>query len=238
MAVVRIRRSAPAVVVIPASGEPLADAAALGAAGPVGDVAGAAAAPAGNAAAATAARLQFAIGAPVAIAVAWIAISFLMPSQPGGYRPSMDLKPDIGAFALFYFAAQAIERLLEPFAGLVLSTAKPKATRDALVAAAVNSLDADDATKAAEAQDQVDRLRGERALVLWAVASIVGMLVSAGLGLYFVSALVASNAPSWGVDILLTGLILGGGTKPVHDLISRVQKSKDNAGDPPETTGK
>jgi hypothetical protein len=26
--------------------------------------------------------------------------------------------------------------------------------------------------------------------------------------------------------------------KPLHDLISRVQKSKDNAGDPPETTGR
>jgi hypothetical protein len=36
-------------------------------------------------------------------------------------------------------------------------------------------------------------------------------------------------------DILLTGLAIGGGSKPLHDLISRIEKAKNNASDPPET---
>ena len=39
------------------------------------------------------------------------------------------------------------------------------------------------------------------------------------------------------VDMLVTGLAIGSGTKPLHDLISSLQKSKENREDPPELTG-
>jgi len=32
-------------------------------------------------------------------------------------------------------------------------------------------------------------------------------------------------------DVLVTGLVIGGGTKSLHDLIARVEKSKDKAQD-------
>lgn len=35
-------------------------------------------------------------------------------------------------------------------------------------------------------------------------------------------------------DIVLTGLAVGSGTKPLHDLISNVQKAKDQKEDPEE----
>jgi hypothetical protein len=31
------------------------------------------------------------------------------------------------------------------------------------------------------------------------------------------------------VDVLLSGLAVGAGTKPLHDLIARIEKAKDNA---------
>jgi hypothetical protein len=34
------------------------------------------------------------------------------------------------------------------------------------------------------------------------------------------------------LDILVTGLAIGGGTKPLHDLIGNLQASKDSKKDP------
>jgi hypothetical protein len=32
-----------------------------------------------------------------------------------------------------------------------------------------------------------------------------------------------------GIDVALTGLVIGAGTKPLHDLITRIEKAKENA---------
>ena len=37
------------------------------------------------------------------------------------------------------------------------------------------------------------------------------------------------------LDILVTGLAIGGGTKPLHDLISNLQAAKDNRKNPSQT---
>jgi hypothetical protein len=36
------------------------------------------------------------------------------------------------------------------------------------------------------------------------------------------------------VDLVLSGLAVGSGTKPLHDLISNLQKAKEDTEDPPE----
>ena len=36
------------------------------------------------------------------------------------------------------------------------------------------------------------------------------------------------------VDLLVTGLAVGGGTKPLHDLVSNLQASKEAKKDPPQ----
>lgn len=36
------------------------------------------------------------------------------------------------------------------------------------------------------------------------------------------------------VDIVISGLAVGSGTKPLHDLISSLQKAKEEREDPPE----
>ena len=54
--------------------------------------------------------------------------------------------------------------------------------------------------------------------------------------------------PGWGliggrstwlgaIDLVLPGLVIGGGTKPLHDLITRLEKAKDNADPATKPTG-
>ncbi len=55
-----------------------------------------------------------------------------------------------------------------------------------------------------------------------------------GLGLLEAVATVEPADSAWkdvfsAVDVLVTGLAVGAGTKPLHDLISRIEKSKNNA---------
>lgn len=89
---------------------------------------------------------------------------------------------------------------------------------------------------AALKQAELDRIRANRRLLFWGLATVVGLFASAALKLYFLRALGVPDSPRW-AEILVTGLVIGAGTKPLHDLISRIEKSKENAADPPEVGG-
>lgn len=187
---------------------------------------------------AVAVKLRFALGAPIAVALCWAAILAWFSAAKTTYVPPLQVNDGASAFALFYVAAQAIERAIEPFTNVVLNTAPAKSHLAAAVAAALTTSSETDGQTAAQKQDELDQLRGERSLLWWAVATIAGMWVSAALGLYFVGAIVkSSTAGLIPVDILITGLVVGGGSKPLHDLISNVQKSANQKADPAETGG-
>lgn len=102
---------------------------------------------------------------------------------------------------------------------------------------------------AAQKQAAVDRSRSNRTVVLWAVASVLGMVLSGVLGLYLLHAVGLQDdlvgidgrlAGGWGsaaglrhaLDLLVTGLAIGGGTKPLHDLIQNLQEAKNDKKDP------
>jgi len=155
---------------------------------------------------------------------------------------------DVEGFSVFaplYIVAQAIERLLEPFAARYWVTTKQKsdlrrarqekARLEALPAdrpepafaalqAADNTIEAKEAALAAA--------KARRAIPLWAAASALGLVICAIFGLGLLEA-IAKQRPSSEfirtVDVLLTGLAVGAGTKPLHDLIARIEKAKDNA---------
>jgi hypothetical protein len=162
-----------------------------------------------------------------------------------------DPKPliiDVDGFAVFaplYIAAQAIERFLEPLAARVNVTTNEKAalkqTRQHLVR--LEALPTDDPRRTLEALEEADRRieqaeralaksKAERAIPLWAAASVLGLLVCAVLGLGLIEAIAKLRPGSEfirTVDVLLTGLAVGAGTKPLHDLIARIEKAKDSA---------
>lgn len=157
------------------------------------------------------------------------------------------IPPDgVSIFALFYVAAQAIERLLEPLshfygATTVGADAPPGAqgmiTKSVAVKARDAALALSDPVAAAKQsawwQEMIDQIRRNTA-TLWALASMLGMILSGWLGLLLLDALRAPNAPRW-LDIIVTGLIVGGGTKGLHDLISNIQASKERKQSPDES---
>jgi hypothetical protein len=70
--------------------------------------------------------------------------------------------------------------------------------------------------------------KGDRALVLGGVSVVAAVIASKALGLYFLAA-VGVDDPHRGVDAFVTGLLVGGGTKALHDLILRIEKGKERA---------
>jgi hypothetical protein len=70
--------------------------------------------------------------------------------------------------------------------------------------------------------------RADRVPILGGLATVAGVVLSLVLGLRFVAAVDVSDPPEW-LDVFLTGVIIGAGTKPLHDLISRIEKKKDSA---------
>jgi hypothetical protein len=69
-----------------------------------------------------------------------------------------------------------------------------------------------------------------RTVTFWTVATVVAMLGSASLHLYFLRAVGISSSDRW-LEILATGLIIGAGTKPLHDLTTKLSAQNSLASD-------
>jgi len=146
------------------------------------------------------------------------------------------LHPNVTIFALLYVTAQALERLMEPLAAVFLTTkeetktVEAKKTEAERAQAVGNVVAASEALQeGANAQEKKDMKRTGRTFFFWAVGSTLAFLASAGLGLYLVQMISVENPPARWFDLLITGLAIGGGTKPLHDLITRIEKAKTTA---------
>jgi len=69
---------------------------------------------------------------------------------------------------------------------------------------------------------QVETLRTNRAVVFWAIASVCGIALSGGFGLFLLQSISTSMVNPY-LDLAVTGLTIGAGTKPTHDLITSLQ---------------
>jgi hypothetical protein len=144
-------------------------------------------------------------------------------------------------FAGIYAAAQALERFLEPLSHWFLSTQDDENSYAEAVAAADTAVaawmaDPSDATKdaaekameaMAKAKTKIDELKDDRAAAYWGIATIAGMLVSGFFHLYLLKLIGVTTTHGW--DVVATGLIIGSGTKPLHDLISKITKSSTDS---------
>lgn len=126
--------------------------------------------------------------------------------------PVYQLNDGIGLFALFFIMAQALERLLEPLTQMF----PEKPDEEAL-------------QKDPAKRKELAIMERERALVLWAVASFLAMLSSAYLGVFMLRTIGATAVPLW-LDVTITGLAIGAGTKPLHDLIKKIETTKQSGG--------
>lgn len=159
------------------------------------------------------------------------------------------------AFALIFVFAAAIERFVEPLGYLAErgkveakdgaeersgTKAEALAARNkALVAALATSDKSLEATKLKEAADWqrlVERIRQNKAVIVWGMASLLAALASGAFGVFLLEVLGFDVHPV--IDIGVTGLAIGSGTKPLHELVKSLQTAKEDKKDPDEVSSK
>ena len=81
-----------------------------------------------------------------------------------------------------------------------------------------------------EHQLAVDRCRRLTAVVTWGMATAAAFLLCAELNVTLMQAVRASSsgAPPFWADLLVTGLVVGAGTKPLHDLVANIERGKQS----------
>ena len=122
-----------------------------------------------------------------------VALALLYSTDPVPYEPAAGLS----IFALMYVFAQSIERLLVPVAKAI-DLKHPKANQSGT------------------------RANLHKTTWLWSLATMLALLASAWFGVLLLTAMGVEDVPRW-FDLLVTGLVIGSGTKPLHDLISNLK---------------
>jgi hypothetical protein len=152
----------------------------------------------------------------------------------------------ITAFALFYVLALGIERLLEfvgsPIEWLLTlfgrNKTKPKLKKelDEKVRNALNApKSTDEANRAAQAQADVDAATKGRTAGIAGFAAGLGVIAADYFNADFLSAIgIREVEPA--IALVVTGLVIAGGSKQLHDLITNISKKSEAQSTPAETS--
>lgn len=182
-----------------------------------------------------------------------LALERVLEPFSGLFIPSVKAKKDQSTAAAAHAKrAEVVAATSQLHAAVADPAAAAQRAEEALQAAAA-------AQKcAAVAQKKHHHSQANRAVLMWATAAVLAMLACASLGIFLLrsietpSAVEGSTAsasvrsstagpsapspaknPNRPLDLLVTGLVVGAGTKPLHDLISQIQttsgKSKATA---------
>jgi len=124
-------------------------------------------------------------------------------------------KEGISAFAVAYLEAQLIERIIEPINGIFGNKKQLDKLRNQSRLSSAN-------------KKTVDKLETRRTFSIWGFASLLGMLLSyLTVGLFAtIGATFVSQGFGMSFDAILSGIIVGGGTKPLHDIIEYMNNPK------------
>ena len=166
------------------------------------------------------------------------AVAVLMWFAYGDWiRPVViQIKTGYVPFAGLVVVTLGLERLLEPVSQVLLPNGPAK--ENSPVQRAVRSKSAaqlaaadpakttgdvlSEVSRAAADQAAADARRTERTIIFWAIASVCGLGISGGFGFFLLQSVSSTHVNSF-LDLTVTGLAIGAGTKPVHDLITSVQ---------------
>lgn len=141
-----------------------------------------------------------AIGISVGILVVAFIVAFLLRDKDAVVPISVPANQGFGLFAVFYVAAQVVERLTEPLTWAL------------------------DRLKLTENANKPNRIA-----VIHSIVALIAVIISSFAGLHFLQAVGIGNEKNhlpWGFDSFATGLLISGGTKPLHDFISYLQQNK------------
>ena len=136
-------------------------------------------------------------------------------------------------FGALFVVSAAVERVLEPFSRFM-----PGRKEQAMYERAVADMDngiAGATHAVAHYKAAVESARSSRGILMWGLATCAATLLSASSGFCLLRLL--SSDPNWNgvsywADALITGLIVGSGTKPLHDLLNKVQKQSNTTQTP------
>lgn len=127
-----------------------------------------------------------------------------------------------------------------PIPGPSMTRPQAVAALDQALATASSSMDTTEVkaavVAAATAKATIDQIRSNAAILVWGAQSGLAMLACGAMGLFLLRGVGAAGVPV-PIDILVTGIAIGGGSKALHDLIKSVQASKENKQDPAEAGG-
>ena len=172
-----------------------------------------------------------------------LALERVLEPFSGMFIPSVKAKKaQSTAMAAHAKRAEVIAATSQLHAAVADPAAAAQRAREALQAAAAAQ------KNAAVAQKEHHHLQANRAVLMWATAAALAMLACATLGIFLVRSIEAPSAvngstasasmrsspagpsapspaknPNRLLDLLVTGLVVGAGTKPLHDLISQIQ---------------
>jgi hypothetical protein len=161
--------------------------------------------------------------------VMWFANRFWINPAPVSMQIVSSYVPYVGIIAV----TAALERFLEPLSHVLMPDQETKKTAakkksDAQAAAADPGKSAaevrPDVQGAADAQAAADRRRTQRAILFWAIASVCGVGISGGFGFFLLQSVSTGHVNTF-LDLAVTGLTIGAGTKPMHDVITGISKT-------------
>jgi hypothetical protein len=153
--------------------------------------------------------------------------------------PTLPLLNEAAVIVSLLLAAMVVERALEPFTRW-LPGRGARNRYEQQIADLANRLPNATLSSVAAAKARVGQRRAEKSVLTWGVATAVGTVLAAGTGFHLLRMLVAADLPGrsgmpvW-ADALAAGLIIGSGTKPVHDLLIRLQQGNAQRRDPAES---
>jgi hypothetical protein len=174
------------------------------------------------------------IAIPGVIAACWLFIPMYHEEGMIPAQGARNVVQGVSLFAAVYLVTQMIERIIEFFSNIPIfkdtnKMAKLQKKIDQRDLGIKEYLKANPAADIAneekyldELMDKQNCLESPRKSRLLAAATGLGIIFS----YFFVGlfALVGITAiPHW-IDVLITGIILGGGSKPLHDLITNIEK--------------
>jgi hypothetical protein len=126
---------------------------------------------------------------------------------------SFQAAANFALFAGFVVIAGAIERMLEPLLIFLPPFEKKPDPKNPSI------------------KEENEKAKADRALLAYSIALIAGIAFSSVFGLYFLEAVgaqISGDKALRGLDIFVTALIITGGTKPLHDMITSIEKKKEN----------
>lgn len=176
----------------------------------------------------------WALALALALAAAGGGLAFLIDERYA--VTTMPLASEAAAVAALILSAAAVERLLEPFTRW-LPGRRARNRYEQQLADLANRVPQATLASVADAKARVDQRRAERAALTWGLATLIATVLAAAAGFHLLRILVFTDASAWQVvpvwaDALATGLIVGAGTKPVHDLVMRLQQTNAQRRDP------